>query len=35
MVFLAGKGHEEVMLTQFGREKWNEKEQLEKALEKA
>lgn len=28
MVFLAGKGHETIMLTQFGREKWSDKDAL-------
>jgi UDP-N-acetylmuramoyl-L-alanyl-D-glutamate--2,6-diaminopimelate ligase len=34
IVFLAGKGHERVMLTQFGREKWNEQEILMEMFDK-
>lgn len=32
LVFLAGKGHEEVMLTQFGREMWSDKDTLLECL---
>ncbi len=31
-VFLAGKGHEEVMLTKYGKREWSDKRELEKIL---